>query len=191
MPRTSPHPLTDDKDISHAPTSRPRRTSPRPQGRPRLDSPGRPRSEHPCPRFSARRPDAPRTALVAGLLAATSAQANEWEKRDEHVTVALYCRVLAQAEAPNAPVTIHRSLKQLRDELGLSIDGIRRRRWVMPEGTNATNGRPASVTPIPRPYRAGRAIASRAPRPRSASQPSPPARPAPPTTPRPSDRRTA
>src|SRR4051794_41434707 len=51
-------------------------------------------------------------------------QATEWERHEEHVTVALYCRVLAQAEAPNAPVTIHRPLKQLRDELGLSIDGM-------------------------------------------------------------------
>jgi hypothetical protein len=80
-------------------------------------------------------------------------QASEWEKRDEHLTVALFCRVLAQAEKPNAPVTIHRPLKQLRDELGLSVDGLRRRRWLMPdEQTGATAaGRPrtgATVTPI-------------------------------------------
>src|SRR5206468_8378591 len=60
-------------------------------------------------------------------------QAVEWERRDEYVTVAMYCRVLAQAERPNAPVTIHRPLKQLRDELGLSVDGLRRRRWILPE----------------------------------------------------------
>src|SRR4051812_43908231 len=59
-------------------------------------------------------------------------QATEWESNSEHLTVALFCRVLAQAEQPGAPVTIHRPLKQLRDELGLSVDGLRRRRWIMP-----------------------------------------------------------
>jgi hypothetical protein len=45
-------------------------------------------------------------------------------------------------------VTIHRPLKQLRDELGLSIDGLRRRRWFLPADPAASTGRPASVTPI-------------------------------------------
>src|SRR3954471_15943064 len=67
-------------------------------------------------------------------------QATEWIKRGEELTVALFCRVLAQAEAPNAPVTIHRPRKQLRDELGLSVDGLRRRRWLMPGEKNAAAG---------------------------------------------------
>ncbi len=75
-------------------------------------------------------------------------QATEWERRGEEVTLALFVRVLAQAEKPGAPVTIHRPLKQLRDELGLSIDGLRRRRWFLPADPAASTGRPASVTPI-------------------------------------------
>jgi hypothetical protein len=74
-------------------------------------------------------------------------QANQWEKGREHVTVAIFCQVLAEAEKPTAPVTIHRPLKSLRDELGLSIDGMRRRRWVMPD-ENVAAVPPATVTPL-------------------------------------------
>ena len=73
-------------------------------------------------------------------------QANQWQKGREHVTVAIFCQVLAEAEKPTAPVTIHRPLKSLRDELGLSIDGMRRRRWVMPNENVAAVS--ATVTPI-------------------------------------------
>ena len=73
-------------------------------------------------------------------------QAGQWEKGREHVTVAIFCQVLAEAEKPTAPVTIHRPLKSLRDELGLSIDGMRRRRWVMPDENVAAV--PATVSPI-------------------------------------------
>lgn len=73
-------------------------------------------------------------------------QANQWEEGREHVTVAIFCQVLAEAEKPTAPVTIHRPLKSLRDELGLSVDGMRRRRWVMPDENVAAV--PATVTPI-------------------------------------------
>jgi hypothetical protein len=75
-------------------------------------------------------------------------QANEWARRGEEITVALFVRVLAQAEQPNAAVTIHRPLKQLRDELGISVDGARRRRWLLPTDPAVSNARPASLTPI-------------------------------------------
>jgi hypothetical protein len=75
-------------------------------------------------------------------------QADQWERGREHVTVALFCQVLSEAEKPNAPVTIHRPLKQLRDELGLSVDGLKRRRWHLPDDPAASATRPATVTPI-------------------------------------------
>ncbi len=75
-------------------------------------------------------------------------QATEWENREEHVTVALYCRVITQTEAKNAPVTLHRPLKQLRDELGISLEGAHRRRWLMPNEGAAAKTAPATVTPI-------------------------------------------
>jgi hypothetical protein len=76
-----------------------------------------------------------------------AAQATEWERHGEHLAVALFCKVLAEAEATGAPVTIHRPLKQPGDELGLSVDGLRRRRWLMPDDPSAVSG-PVTVTAI-------------------------------------------
>ena len=56
--------------------------------------------------------------------------------------------MLTEAEKSNAPVTIHRPLKQLRDELGLSVDGLKRRRWHLPDVPAASATRPATVTSI-------------------------------------------
>ncbi|WP_100499633.1 hypothetical protein [Geodermatophilus chilensis] len=80
-------------------------------------------------------------------------QANEWEKTEEHHAVALYVRLLARSEAPDAPITAMRPLMQLREELGLSVTGRRRRRWLMPgEQTAASKaadrGRPGRVVPL-------------------------------------------
>ena len=66
-------------------------------------------------------------------------QANEWEKAEEEQAVALYVRLLARSEEPAAPITAMRPLMQLREELGLSVTGRRRRRWLMPgEQTGAS-----------------------------------------------------
>ena len=83
-------------------------------------------------------------------------QATEWENREEHVTVALYCRVLAQTEAKNAPVTLHRPLKQLRDELGLSVEGAHRRRWLMPNEGGPARAVPGAAPTPRRPSSPGR-----------------------------------
>lgn len=75
-------------------------------------------------------------------------QANEWEEGEEHHAVALFARLMTRAEQPNAPVTVMRPLMQLREELGLSVSGLRRR-WLMPDETSAPVT-PATVTPISR-----------------------------------------
>lgn len=60
-------------------------------------------------------------------------QANEWAKNEEHAAVAMYCRLMARSEMPNSHVTLLRPLQQLREELGISVTGLRRRRWLMPK----------------------------------------------------------
>ncbi len=72
-------------------------------------------------------------------------QANEWERGEEHHAVALFARLMTRAEQPNAPVTVMRPLMQLREELGLSVSGLRRRRWLLP-GDPLTTA-PGTVTP--------------------------------------------
>lgn len=74
-------------------------------------------------------------------------QANEWEKNDEVQAVALFVRLLARAEAHDAPVTVHKYVREYRAELGISANGAAHRRWLMP--TAAAAVRPAaSVTSI-------------------------------------------
>src|SRR3954454_22852961 len=70
-------------------------------------------------------------------------QSNEWEKNDEVQGVALFVRLLAQGEKPNAPVTIHKYLREWRHELGISANGAATRRWKMPAA-----GQAAPVTPL-------------------------------------------
>src|SRR3954452_20031324 len=50
-------------------------------------------------------------------------QANEWLKNDEVQGVALFVRLLAQAEKPNAPVTLFKYVREFRAELGISANG--------------------------------------------------------------------
>lgn len=71
-------------------------------------------------------------------------QANEWVKNDEAQGVALFVRLLAQAEKPNAPVTLFKYVREFRNELGLSANGAATRRWRMP----SAGAKPAAVTPI-------------------------------------------
>ena len=68
---------------------------------------------------------------------------NEWIKHDEVQGVALFVRLLAQAEKPNAPVTMQKYLCEWRHELGISANGCATRRWKMPAA-----GQTASVTPL-------------------------------------------
>jgi hypothetical protein len=70
-------------------------------------------------------------------------QANEWIKHDEVQGVALFVRLLAQAEKPNAPVTMQKYIREWRHELGISANGCATRRWKMPAA-----GQTASVTQL-------------------------------------------
>ena len=77
-------------------------------------------------------------------------QASEWLKHDEAQAVALFVRLLARAEAPDAPVTLMKYVREFRNELGISADGAARRRWLFPDDKAAPSAtvRPATVTPI-------------------------------------------
>jgi hypothetical protein len=88
-------------------------------------------------------------------------QAAQWLANDEVQGVALFVRLLALAEKPTSPVTVHKYLREYRNELGISADGAARRRWHLPGAAQA--GRPASVTPI-------RTAPADRPRPRSTAK---------------------
>jgi len=71
-------------------------------------------------------------------------QGTQWGANGEHQAVALFARLMTRAEQPDVPVTVMRPLMQLREELGLSVTGLRRRRWLLPGETTSA----ATVTPI-------------------------------------------
>lgn len=56
-------------------------------------------------------------------------QAVQWEVTAAEVEVALYVRRLAEAEEPGAPTNLGTLVKQLMEGLGISQDGLARRRW--------------------------------------------------------------
>lgn len=56
-------------------------------------------------------------------------QAVEWERLDMAIEVALYVRRLCEAEWPGAPVAVGTLVKQLGEQLGLTIPGMRMHRW--------------------------------------------------------------
>lgn len=56
-------------------------------------------------------------------------QATQWERLGQQVEVALYARRLTASEARNAPVALVSQVRQLADNLGLTIPGMLRLRW--------------------------------------------------------------
>jgi hypothetical protein len=56
-------------------------------------------------------------------------QAVQWERDGSTLEVALYVRRLTEAEAPGAPTNLGTLVKQLMEGLGISQDGLARRRW--------------------------------------------------------------
>ena len=56
-------------------------------------------------------------------------QAVQWERDGCELEVALYVRRLIEAEAPGSPVAASTLVKQLMEGLGISQDGLARRRW--------------------------------------------------------------
>lgn len=56
-------------------------------------------------------------------------QAIEWERLGQVHEVAVYVRRLTEAEVRNAPVAVGTLVKQLGEQLGLTIPGMRMHRW--------------------------------------------------------------
>ncbi len=59
----------------------------------------------------------------------TKPQATQWEALGLEVEVALYVRSLAEAEIPGAAANLRNLVKQLQENLGLSLIGLQRHRW--------------------------------------------------------------
>ena len=59
----------------------------------------------------------------------TRPQAVMWERERQEIGVAMYVRVLVEAEKAEAKTNTRTLLKQLREELGLSMPGLLRNRW--------------------------------------------------------------
>lgn len=73
-------------------------------------------------------------------------QAVQWEATGAEVEVALYVRRLVEAEKPSSPANLSALVKQLMESLGISQDGLARRRWrIAPDEVGAK--REASAKP--------------------------------------------
>lgn len=59
----------------------------------------------------------------------TKPQAIEWERLGMFVEVAVYCRRLTEAEQHGSSVALGTLVKQLGEQLGLTIPGMRMHRW--------------------------------------------------------------
>ncbi len=61
-------------------------------------------------------------------------QAVMWEASGQVREVALYVRALRDAERPQASVASRTLVRQHMDALGLTLDGLRRNRWIIEDG---------------------------------------------------------
>lgn len=76
-------------------------------------------------------------------------QAVMWERNGQEAEVALYVRSLAEAETPEAAVTLRNLVRQLQEALGVSLPGMARNRWRIGEVEKAAQ-RPAAKGPSAR-----------------------------------------
>ncbi len=56
-------------------------------------------------------------------------QAVQWERNQQFEEVALYCRALADAQLPDAKTPSRTLVKQMMENLGISLPGLMRNRW--------------------------------------------------------------
>jgi len=56
-------------------------------------------------------------------------QAVVWEEQLQHLQVALYCRRFVEASAPKSATSLSTLVKQLAEDLGLSLSGMARNQW--------------------------------------------------------------
>ncbi|MBP2323367.1 hypothetical protein JOF56_003752 [Kibdelosporangium banguiense] len=83
----------------------------------------------------------------------TTPQATQWEKNGMEVEVALYVRSLAEAELPGAAANLRNLVKQLQENLGLSLVGLARFRWKIADSPSATTASFTRQSPAARPAR--------------------------------------
>lgn len=60
-------------------------------------------------------------------------QATKWLELGLELQVALYVKWLVRSELPNAPANLSTSILRIQDELGITISGLLKHRWVMPD----------------------------------------------------------
>lgn len=83
-------------------------------------------------------------------------QATQWEAQGQEVEVALYVRCLAEAEVPGAAANLRGETRQRAEHLGLSLPGLARNRWIIPNSaatatpTKSPAARPARSRPSAR-----------------------------------------
>lgn len=80
----------------------------------------------------------------------TRPQATRWEALNLEVNVAIYVRRLVEVQQPGATAGLGTLVRQLQDDLGLSITGLRVNGWTI------SNSDPAPEPTVPTP-RAGKA----------------------------------
>ncbi len=79
----------------------------------------------------------------------TTPQAVMWEAQNSTRTVARYCRMLTEAEAPGARPSLLGQVTAVEDRLGLTPKAMRTLMWeIVSEDTTATSAAPAGVTNI-------------------------------------------
>lgn len=101
----------------------------------------------PLPEASAREADLWRTFWA-------KPQAVQWERLGMDVEVALYVRRLAEAELPGSSVALGTLVKQLAEQLGLTIPGLRMHRWKIVGQSTAAAATPAAKESKATPARA-------------------------------------
>ncbi|MGW1813292.1 hypothetical protein ACWCQM_06935 [Streptomyces sp. NPDC002125] len=81
-------------------------------------------------------------------------QALMWERYGQDIEVALYVRRLAEAESPDAPVTVGTLVRQMSDSLGLTTPGMRANRWRIDRAEEIEERPAGPVQPAPNSARA-------------------------------------
>lgn len=66
-------------------------------------------------------------------------QAVVWEEQRQQLQVALYCRRFVEASAPKSSTALSTLVKQLAEDLGLSLTGMARNQWRIGDGGKAVS----------------------------------------------------
>jgi len=73
-------------------------------------------------------------------------QAHQWSLLNLEMSVALYVRRLVEAQTPGSSASLGTLLRQMQDDLGISITGLRVNNWVIP-----VTGEPDAPTAVKAP----------------------------------------